>query len=456
MRLNQLTLCMLLVVAAAALADLPDDDPRITPEVRAYRKTAPAVVNISTQKVVRARMGRGGLFDEIFPSPFSRNVKVRSLGSGFCIHPDGYIVTNAHVVRKASEITVTLSDNKTTRTAQVISVDPKLDLAVIKIDPPEGKLSHLPLARSDDLIVGERVIAIGNPLGYANSLTTGVISATNRKLEFDNGLEYPGLIQIDAPINPGNSGGALLNIKGELIGINTAIRADAQNIGFAIPIDMLADQLPLMLDFERIQRASFGARVVGKREDDQVRLVVDQVRDASPAAGKLQVGDRVLALDGKELGQISDYYCGMLSRDPARPVRLTVRRAGEKLDLAVQMQVRPRPDGLAMLRDHFGLDTRRVDAKLARELRLFVKAGLVVTKVRKGSAADRVGILPRDVVFQIDRFYVTDGDSAAAVLEDVQPGQKVRIGIIRRNVATWVALPAEADRKDQPEPGEQI
>ncbi len=441
-----MTLPVVAVLAAVpiVLGDLPDDDPRITPEVRAYRKTRPAVVNISTKRVVQARWGVGGSnrFDEIFPSPFSRRRLVQSLGSGFCIHPDGYIVTNAHVVRKATEITVTLSDNKTTGQAQVISVDPRLDLAVIKIDPPNGPMPHLPLARSDDLMVGERVIAIGNPLGYANSLTTGVISATNRTLTFRGGLQYEGLIQIDAPINPGNSGGALLNIKGELIGINTAIRADAQNIGFAIPIDQLAAELPLMLDFERINRVVFGARVVQKHTDSEDVLRVVEVRPGSPAAEVLETGDRVVAVNGQDVEQIPGYCCAMLAHDPEQPVVLDVVRDGRELRVRCRMRAKPRPDGIAILRKHFGLGARAIDADLARRLRLFVQVGLVITEVQESSPADRIGIQPRDVLFQIGRFYVKSGRDVAAALEDLQPGQRVRVGLIRRNVATWVTLTA--------------
>ena len=236
---------------AGPVASAPPENPRVTPVVLAYRRARSAVINISAEKIVRTGVGLFGRdpFEGIFPSPFARRVPVKSLGSGFLISPDGHIVTNAHVVRKAQKITVMLAGGSR-HAARVISTDAELDLAVLKIDPPEAKaLKCLALGRSDDLIVGETVIAIGNPLGFANTVTTGVISAVGRTLEFRGGVKYTGLIQTDAPINHGNSGGPLLNIKGELIGINTAIRADAANIGFAIPVDTLAAELGRLLDF---------------------------------------------------------------------------------------------------------------------------------------------------------------------------------------------------------------
>ena len=280
-------------------------NPRLTPVVLAYRKARPAVVNISTKKLARAKFGLFGrdpfedIFEDTLASPLFRQVPVQSLGSGFLIHPNGYIVTNAHVVRRAQKITVTLADGSKYK-ALAISSDPDHDLAVLKINPLAGQqLAFLTLGRSDDLMVGETVIAIGNSMGYANSLTTGVISAIDRTMSFRDVVTIRGLIQTDAPINPGNSGGPLLNVKGELIGINTAIRADAQNIGFAIPIGRLAEELPHLLDFEGINRVIFGAVVVQRHGELEDELLVTEVRRGSPADGKLRVGDRIVALDGE-------------------------------------------------------------------------------------------------------------------------------------------------------------
>ncbi len=218
---------------------------RRTPVVRVFDAAKDAVVNISTRRLVNARSRffgyRDDPFDDIFISPFRRrNVAIQSLGSGFLIHPDGYIVTNEHVVRRATKITVFGADG-VSHPARVIATDAEHDLAILKMDRPDGQpLAALPLGRSDDLMIGETVVAIGNPKGYRHSVTSGVISALNRELAFNGNVKYTGLIQTDASINPGNSGGPLLNVNAEVIGINTAIygpHADFSGTGFAIPVD---------------------------------------------------------------------------------------------------------------------------------------------------------------------------------------------------------------------------
>ncbi len=444
---------------ASACRAVDPDDPRITPEVRVFRDAHPAVVNISAKRIVRQRRGLFGNdpFDDIFPSPFTQRVPVQSLGSGVLIHPSGYIVTNAHVVRRASEVTVTLAeDEEKAIEAKLISVDPDYDLAVLKIDPAcagnDKKLPFLPLGRSDDLMVGEKVIAIGNPLGYANSLTSGHISALRRTLTFGGGVSYADLVQIDAPINPGNSGGALLNIKGELIGINTAIRADAQNIGFAIPIGQLAGEMTRMLDFQRINRVRFGAQVKQIHDDEGCRLLVSKVESDSPADGKLQVGDRLLALDGQALSQISDYACRMLEASPERPLGLDILRDGQRRRVEITLQSVPKPDGKKLMTEMFGLSVKPITPALSRRLRLSVNRGLLVTEVQADSPGAKVGIAPRDILFQVGRFYVEDLEDVATLLEDLRRGQNVRVGILRRNVAAWTTLQAQADA-DAPPPG---
>ena len=436
-----------MLAAPCLRADVPDGDPRVTPVVRAYRRACPAVVNISTRKIITSRWGMfdNDLFDEIFPSPFVRRVPVQSLGSGFVIHPDGYLVTNAHVVGRAQEIAVAFAD-RSQSPARTISTDQSHDLAVLKIDPKGKALAHLPLGRSDDLMVGETVIAVGNPMGYSSSVTTGVVSATDRTLEFRGGVSYTGLIQTDAPINPGSSGGPLLNLKGELIGINTAIRADAQNIGFAIPVDKLAAELVDLLDFERINRVVFGARVVQKHGQTQDYLAVTLVREGTPAAGKLHAGDRVVSLNGRAVRQIPAFTCAMLAVAPGTPVRIGCLRDGRSMQVTVTLQAKPKPDGNALARRLFGMTLRPITPELARRLRLGVATGLLVVGVDAGGPAHAIGIALKDVLFQVGRYYVKDLEALGEALEDVQPGQTVRLGIARGSMATWVQL--RAARRD--------
>ncbi|MFP3937171.1 MAG: trypsin-like peptidase domain-containing protein [Phycisphaerae bacterium] len=446
-------LSVVLALAAPAVgqtgANVPSDDPRVTPVVRAYRRVRPAVVNISTEKVVTTRRGFGqDPFEDIFPSPFTRRVPVQSLGSGVLIDGGGYVVTNAHVVRRARSVSVSLQDG-TQFDGRVISAAPEHDLAVLKIDPGDEDLPHLPPGRSDDLMVGEPVIAIGNPLGYANSLTTGVVSAVDRTLEFRGGVRYEGLIQTDAPINPGNSGGPLLNIKGELIGINTAIRADAQNIGFAIPIGTVIEELPDMLDFERINRVEFGAKVVQRCAADRREVVVAEVRQDTPADGKLTVGDRVVGVNGSDVEHITDFTCEMLSIGSDEPVEIRVLRDGREVTATVRLRSRPIPDGRLLAERIFGLTLRDIDAEAARELRLPTDRGLLVVGVEQGSVADRVGIRLKDILFQVNRYYVDDTATLGEILENVQPGEVVRAGILRGNVAVWTNIRAEAGEERQ-------
>jgi S1-C subfamily serine protease len=213
---------------------------RRTPVVEVFEASRDAVVNISSTEVVEVR----DPFDRFFDGVFDRRHRTRprqyrntSVGSGFVIHSDGYIVTNAHVVARSTDRTVTFADGREFD-AQVLASDRDHDVAILKIEASEA-LKPLAMGQSTDLMIGETVIAIGNPLGYQHTVTAGVVSAVDRDLMFSKDHMMRGLIQTDASINPGNSGGPLLNVLGELIGVNTAVRGDAQNIGFAIPVNQV-------------------------------------------------------------------------------------------------------------------------------------------------------------------------------------------------------------------------
>lgn len=451
----------LLVCAGSAGAEVPEGDPRVTPVVRAYRKARPAVVNISSRKLIRSRMGFFGedLFREMFPDfGRSRRVPVHSLGSGVIIHPAGYVVTNAHVVRSAEEVRAQFAD-KAEHLADVVAADLQSDLAILKLRrPPESPLPHLPLGRSDDLMVGETVIAVGNPLGLASTVTVGVVSATGRTLSFRDGVEMDGLIQTDAPINRGNSGGPLLNIKGELIGINTAVRADAQDIGFAIPIGRLRTLLPALLDLERLYRLDFGAGFRQRPLAAGGEVYVTEVRAQSPADGRLRVGDVVLAIGDQPATRITDVVFGLLERVRSRtdaqarlPLRLTVLRKGTRRTVTVTLVPKPPPDGAALARKLMGLSLREIDADLARALRLPTDRGLLVAEVQKGSPADRLGIRTRDILFRLGPWATDDLDAVGRLLEKRTGGEVLPIGIRRGNTAVMVRIrlrntPADAQQ----------
>jgi serine protease Do len=444
-------------LAGAARAAPPPDARRVTPVVEVYRKSAPAVVNISTQMLVRTGpdlFAEEDPFEELIPRLFGPPVPMTSLGSGFLIHPDGYVVTNAHVVRRAQKITVTLAD-KSTYPAAVVAASADHDLAVLKVqDPKQRRFAFLPLGRSDDLMIGETVIAIGNPFGYQNTCSTGVISSLDRTLEFRGGTAYRGLIQTDAPINPGNSGGPLLNAAGGLIGINSAIRADAQGIGFAIPIDAFTRDLPGLLDFERINRVVCGLAVRQQHLDAGDELLVSAVVPQSPAArAGLKVGDRLLELEGKPLVQLPDYQVAMLAAKPAATVRLQCLREGKKVEATVKLEGRPKPDGAALAGRLLGLELREMTPDTARRLGLSADSGLPIAAVEPGGPAAQIGLRRNDVLFQLGRWYVNDLDGVGAVLEDVPPGQVLRIGIIRGNIRAWTSIQARRiDTAPEPPP----
>ncbi len=426
------TIALLLTGLLAAPAARADDDAarreaRRTPIVRVFEQCRDAVVNISTTRIVRMRsLGMHGMWDEIFDFglPRARNRRVQSVGSGVVVHESGYIVTNAHVVAQASDIQVTFADGET-RPADLLAVDPEHDLAVLKVDAPQP-LNDQKLGRSDDIMIGETVVAVGNPLGLQHSVSAGIVSALNRDLPFSNDITYSGLIQTDAPINPGNSGGPLLNINGELIGINTAIRGDAQNIGFAIPVDQLWELLPNMLDIERRQRVRFGLRVGGQRAE------VISVRDDSPAAkAGLRPGDRVVRFNGEALRDGIDYYVHLLGVKPDSEVRLVIRRGDQTQAVEVPLESVPLPDGGKLAWERLGVELEEIPAELRRRYDLPKYVGLMVTGVARGSPADRAGIMASDLILRLDRVPVTTLKDVGLALEQTRGGDRVGVEGLR-------------------------
>ncbi|MBI2471564.1 MAG: trypsin-like peptidase domain-containing protein [Planctomycetes bacterium] len=276
---------------------------RRTPIVVAVEKAGPAVANISTERLISQRHvdpffgSRSELFDQFFNDFFGQSQKQmveRPLGSGVIIDEDGYIVTNEHVVSRASKINVRLSDGRNFE-ATMISSDPISDLAVLKITSPTP-LPYVKMGTSKDLMIGETVIALGNPFGLENSITTGVLSAKNRTMTFNSqygDIKYDGLIQTDALINPGNSGGPLVNIDGELIGINAAIVNQAQGIGFAIPVDKVRQTLVKLFNFRELNKIWFGAQVE-ERDDVSKGIMVSSIESGSPAdKAQIKTGDYI-------------------------------------------------------------------------------------------------------------------------------------------------------------------
>ncbi|MCH8912994.1 MAG: trypsin-like peptidase domain-containing protein [Planctomycetes bacterium] len=422
-----------LPVGGTAAADSPADNPRRTPVVEAFEKTHGAVVNISSTKVVEINRSRSPLdfffqdFDR-FLGPRTRRYKSTSVGSGFVIHKNGYIVTNAHVVDRTTDVKITF-DDQTSYDAEVVAEDRAHDLALLKIEP-KSPLPVLQFGDSSDLMIGETVIAIGNPLGYQHTLTTGVISATDRDLKLTSArtgqpVVYANLIQTDAGINPGNSGGPLLNVLGQLIGINTAIRSDAQNIGFAIPINTLKRLLPVMIREQQKNQFSLGLSV------DHHRRVTRVLEDSPASRAGLRVGDTVTAVNGERVESDFDFYMQLLDHQPGQIVSLETRRSGSPRTARIRLQEPPRPDGAKLATQRLGITLSPLSRVDARRLRLQSNAGLMIDDAERGGPAQREGIAAGDILTALGGYYVKDLDEVGSILDQAQAGDQIYVRILR-------------------------
>ncbi|GMU63827.1 MAG: putative periplasmic serine endoprotease DegP-like protein [Acidobacteriota bacterium] len=370
---------------SAAPASGQASNVRRTPVVQAVERVAPAVVNISAESIVRdVDPFFGGLFG-------SRTRRAQSLGSGLIVDPSGLVVTNAHVIEGASRILVTTLDGRELE-ADVLGADRDADLAVLKV--ATRGLPSVPLGRSADLLMGETVVAIGNPFGLSHTVTTGVLSARGRTVPGDaSGVRYTDFLQTDASINPGNSGGPLVNLAGQVIGINTAIIRGASGIGFAIPADRAQRVVDDLLRFGELQPLWTGLRLetldpeLARREGlSSVRgaLVVRVYPDSPAARAGVAAGDVLAAVDGRPLAAREELTTAFHSVAPGTPLRVEVRRGEQSFPLALSAVRPPKGLGLQVLAAALGLEAERAgDA-------------LVVATVARGSEAARAGLRPGD------------------------------------------------------------
>lgn len=390
-------------------------------------KLKPAVVNISTTKTIRAGGGRfrspfgdqapfdryfGGdeFFDKFFGDTPQREFKQKSLGSGFIISHDGYIFTNNHVVEQSEKIRVKLSDGRE-YDARIIGKDAKTDIALIKIKPTES-LPVVDIGDSEKLRVGDWVLAIGNPFGLEQTVTAGIVSAKGRVI---GAGPYDNFIQTDASINPGNSGGPLFNLEGKVIGINTAIVAQGQGIGFAIPISMAKDMLPDLKSKGTVTRGWMGISVQDITEDmaksfklkDPNGAIVAEVFQGDPAdkAG-LKAGDIIIEVNGRRIKDTHELLVMIASFRVADQVRVKVLRDGlEKVFNVVVAERKDQPEVSLSPKasPDLGLSVQELTPEIAQYLGIKEKKGIIVVDVEPGSPADEVGIQPQDIILQINR-----------------------------------------------------
>ncbi len=394
------------------------------PVVKIAREAFPAVVNIATEKMVTRTpfpFGDDPFFREFFGDQgrrFSDIVPMRGAGSGFLVTADGYILTNNHVVAEADKITVTLASGKE-YPAKLVGRDPTFDLAVVKIDAKD--LPVLSLGDSDKLEVGEWVAAIGNPFGLEHTITVGVISAKNRNIRAKD-VNFQGFLQTDAAINPGNSGGPLLDLSGKVVGINTAIIPYAQGIGFAIPVNMAKQVMDDLVNFGKVRRGWLGiylqpvteevAEAYGLKNTDGA-LVSDVQGDSPALRAGLQRGDVIVEIDGTSLKNYQDLSFAVRKHLAGDEVTLTVMRRGERKEIKVRLGELPgqvtgeSPEGNAV-EEKLGLAVAPVDGARRTKYNLGDHKGMVVTEVKRGTPAERLGIREGDLVLEANGVPVPD------------------------------------------------
>ena len=403
---SRVRLLLATILAFAACHSVaPAEDLRRTAIVRAIESCRDSVVNIHGEKYVSDS------------SDESEDRRVNGMGTGVVIDARGYAVTNFHVVDGVHEIEVTLASGRTVA-ARLISHDRRTDLAVIKIDTVEP-LPVIQLGTSDDLLIGETVLALGNAFGYEHTVTRGIISALHRDVDVSPTQRYEDLIQTDASINPGNSGGPLLNINGEMIGINVAVRAGAQGIGFAIPVDSVLRIVTGLLSIERIDHTWHGlvCKTCG------TGALIESVHSQSPAETiGMRAGDIILRVGDRSVTSQLDIERAFLGRKAGEIVAVTVTREGgeENLSLALAKARKQKASASERSWDQLGLRLASAVPSTVQQLQPRYRGGLLVQEVRFGSPASDKGIRPGDILVGLHIWETVKPDNVSYILDQIE------------------------------------
>jgi serine protease Do len=426
-------------------------------------KVKPLVVNITTVEKVANRDPEGMDPFEFFFGPRGRGGngggperphphKRQALGTGFIIDPSGYMVTNDHVVRDADEVRVRLADEREFK-AEVVGHDPRLDVALLKIQGVKD-LPAAPLGSSEQLRVGEHVLAVGNPFGLGHTVTLGIVSAKARTI---GAGPYDDFIQTDASINPGNSGGPLFNWRGEVVGINTAIRAGANGIGFAIPVDIVKDILPQLRDKGRVDRGRLGLAYQSLTPDLAGALGLDRPRGAlvtdiepggAAARAGIHSGDVVLAVNGTAITHAEELPRRVAINAPGSTVKVTILRDKQQRDVAATL------DALRDEDPRVGLGSRRGPRPQTQQQPAAQQAGRLGVQISDapggGVRIDDVlednvrDLAPGDVIIEVNRAPVKDVAGLRAAMAKVKPGEAALFKVRRGRSTQYAAVPIPA------------
>jgi serine protease Do len=429
-------------LSKGGLGGLTRTGARKTAIVAAVERVKSAVVNIHSERTVAAASS------DIFPHAASS--RVNGMGTGIIIDPRGYIVTNQHVIDDVTALRIRLADG-TSQSAIVIARHPELDLALIKIDVQQP-LPVMPIGTANDLMVGETVIALGNAYGYEHTVSLGIVSAIKRDVSLNKDMAYKSLIQTDASINPGNSGGPLVNINGELVGVNVAIRAGAQNIGFAIPVDHMVKSVSDMLKARRRTATYDGLNcrdLLQPSNDGLVRTVlVDRVDASSPAeSAGLQSGDVILKVGDVSVASGIDVERGFIDRRAGDSITVVIRRKDQekqvKLALATgDRQIRP-VSVSDQLWQKLGIQFTPVAGEPVTRANPQLHGGLEVTNVNTNGLAAKAGLKKGDILVGLHNWETVSVDNVNYVLNHPDlatfhpvPFFIVRAGQIRKGQIT--------------------
>jgi len=458
-RLSLTTLVAMLLAwswSSPALAEVPNFTELV-------EQLKPAVVNISTAKTVAQRsplqrgpQGRGqDLFDDFFERFFQDNPRrgphrERSLGTGFIISADGYILTNDHVVDGADEIKVKLSDGREF-TGEVRGLDPKLDLALVKIEAGDD-LPMAGLGDSTQLKVGEWVMAIGNPFGLEQTVTVGIVSAKGRVI---GAGPYDNFIQTDASINPGNSGGPLFNMRGEVVGINTAIVAGGQGIGFAIPVNMAKEIIPQLREAGHVTRGWLGVTIQPLNDElaasfglDKARgaLVTDVVKDSPADRAGFKRGDIVIGYDGQDIDEMNDLPRLVAVTPVGKSVKVKVFREDNEREIEVEIgqlddkQAASPHLGADKAEEVLGLHVTELSRELAERYDLEKGQGVVITRVVPDGAAAAANLRPGDLLLEINGVQTDSVAGFQSQAAKAVSGQVLRLLVQRRQTLFYTTL----------------